>query len=216
MVSRLTLTGTPSADLHPGTDGAPQIGVLALQGAFREHAQALGRLGAEVREVRLPADLADLSGVVMPGGESTTMRRLLAATGLGAALHDFHAAGGALWGTCAGAILLARQVTGDSNVPGLPPTLRLMDIAVQRNAYGRQVDSFTAPLDVVGLDAPFEAFFIRAPVMSGVGGTTEVLAEYDGLPVLVRQGRLMASTFHPELSGDDRLHGLFLELIAQK
>ncbi|MDO4262811.1 MAG: pyridoxal 5'-phosphate synthase glutaminase subunit PdxT [Deinococcus sp.] len=189
------------------------VGVLALQGAFREHAQALTRLGAEVREVRLPADLRGLSGVVMPGGESTTMRRLLAATELHGALRGFHAQGGALWGTCAGAILLARVVAGDSGVPGLPPTLGLLDMAVQRNAYGRQVDSFTAPLNVHGLAAPFEAFFIRAPAITQVGDGVEVLAEHLGQPVAVRQERLLATTFHPELSSDDRFHSLFLELL---
>ncbi|ADY25339.1 Glutamine amidotransferase subunit pdxT [Deinococcus proteolyticus MRP] len=191
----------------------PQVGVLALQGAFREHRQALERLGAEVREVRLPADLAGLSGVVMPGGESTTMRRLLAATGLHGALLEFVQGGGGLWGTCAGAILLARDITGDSDVPGLPPALGLLDMAVQRNAYGRQVDSFTASLNVRGLEAPFEAFFIRAPVITEVGAGVEVLAEHAGQPVAVRGGRLMATTFHPELSGDDSFHRLFLNML---
>lgn len=189
------------------------VGVLALQGAFREHAQALRRLGAEVREIRLPADLAGLQGVVMPGGESTTMRRLLATSGLGTGLCDFYAAGGALWGTCAGAILLSRDIAGDSDVPGLPPALGLLDMAVQRNAYGRQVDSFTAPLTVQGLQAPFEAFFIRAPVITRVGEGVEVLAQHGGQPVAVRQERLLATTFHPELSSDDRFHSLFLELL---
>lgn len=191
----------------------PTVGVLALQGAFREHRQALERLGAEVREVRLPADLAGLKGVVMPGGESTTMRRLLASTGLHGALLEFVQGGGALWGTCAGAILLARDIAGDSGVPGLPPALGLLDMAVQRNAYGRQVDSFTAPLSVKGLDTPFEAFFIRAPAITRVGEEIEVLAKQAGQPVLVRQGRLLASTFHPELSGDDRLHELFVGML---
>ncbi|GHG07400.1 pyridoxal 5'-phosphate synthase subunit PdxT [Deinococcus piscis] len=189
------------------------VGVLALQGAFREHAQALRRLGAEIQEVRLPADLAGLSGVVMPGGESTTMRRLLATRGLDTALCDFHAAGGALWGTCAGAILLARDIAGDSDVPGLPPALGLLDMAVQRNAYGRQVDSFTTPLTVQELQAPFEAFFIRAPAITRVGAGVEVLAQYGGQPVAVREGRLLATTFHPELSGDDGMHRLFLNLL---
>lgn len=191
--------------------GGPPVGVLALQGAFREHQQALERLGAEAREVRLPADLAGLRGLVMPGGESSTMRHLLAATGLGGGIRDFYAAGGALWGTCAGAILLAQDITGDSDSGALPPALGLLDIAVQRNAYGRQVDSFTAPLEVQGLAAPFEAFFIRAPAITRVGEGVEVLAEYAGQPVLVRGERLLVSTFHPELSGDDRIHALFLE-----
>ncbi|WP_409996702.1 pyridoxal 5'-phosphate synthase glutaminase subunit PdxT [Deinococcus sp. Marseille-Q6407] len=142
--------------------------------------------------------------------------RQLTPLSIGDALGQFHAAGGALWGTCAGAILLARDIAGDSDVPGLPPALGMLDIAVQRNAYGRQVDSFTAPLEVQGLETPFEAFFIRAPVITRVGEAAEVLAEYRGQPVLVRQGRLLASTFHPELSGDDRLHRLFLDLLTKQ
>ncbi|WP_278912806.1 pyridoxal 5'-phosphate synthase glutaminase subunit PdxT [Deinococcus wulumuqiensis] len=192
------------------------VGVLALQGAFREHRQRLEQLGAGAREVRLPADLAGLSGLILPGGESTTMVRLLGEYGLWAPLRDFHASGGALWGTCAGAILLASEVTGGS--PSLPPQpgLGLLDITVQRNAFGRQADSFTAPLDVEGLETPFPAVFIRAPVITRVGEAVRALAQVGGQTVHVQQGRVLASSFHPELTEDTRLHRLFLALAGER
>ena len=192
------------------------VGVLALQGAFREHRQRLEQLGAGVREVRLPADLAGLSGLILPGGESTTMVRLLTEGGLWHPLRDFHAAGGALWGTCAGAIVLARKVMGGS--PSLPPQpgLGLLDITVQRNAFGRQVDSFTAPLDIAGLDAPFPAVFIRAPVITRVGPAARALATLGDRTAHVQQGRVLASAFHPELTEDTRLHRVFLGLAGER
>lgn len=197
------------------------VGVLALQGAFREHRQRLEQLGAGVREVRLPADLAGLSGLILPGGESTTMVRLLTAGGLWQPLRDFHASGGALWGTCAGAIVLAREVTGGS--PSLPPQpgLGLLDITVQRNAFGRQVDSFTAPLDITGLGTtglgtPFPAVFIRAPVITRVGPAARALAQVGDRTVHVQQGRVLASAFHPELTEDTRLHRVFLSLAGER
>lgn len=185
-----------------------RVGVLALQGAFREHRQALERLGESVREVRLPRDLVGLRALLLPGGESTTMARLAASTGLDTALKDFHQAGGALWGTCAGAILLAREVRN----PGVQPRLALIDLTVERNAYGRQVDSFEAEVQVNGLGA-FHGVFIRAPRIVRTGPSVEVLAEYRGDPVIARQGRVWVSTFHPELSGDDRLHAEFLRTL---
>lgn len=185
--------------------GPPRVGVLALQGAFREHRQAFERLGEPVVEVRLPRDLTGLRALAMPGGESTTMARLAAAYGLDAALKEFHSAGGALWGTCAGAILLAREIRNAAQ----QPRLGLIDIAVERNAYGRQVDSFEADLEVDGLGT-FHGVFIRSPRIVRAGPGVEVLAEYQGDPVIVRQGPVWASTFHPELSGDDRLHAEFL------
>ncbi len=187
-----------------------RVGVLALQGAFREHRLALERLGAEVVEVRLPRHLEGLSGVVMPGGESSTIAKLLVAYGLDEALTAFAAAGGSLWGTCAGAIVLAAEVVGHPE----QPRLGLIDIAVARNDYGRQVASFEAELDVAGLGSPLRAPFIRAPRVLRVGEGVEVLARLGGDPVLVRQGRVWAGVFHPELSGDDRLHGLFLASLA--
>jgi 5'-phosphate synthase pdxT subunit len=187
-----------------------RVGVLALQGAFREHRQALERLGAEVVEVRLPRHLAGLSGVVMPGGESSTIAKLLVTYGLDEALTGFASAGGSLWGTCAGAIVLAKEVVGYPE----QPRLGLIDIAVARNDYGRQVASFEAELAVAGLASPVCVPFIRAPRIVRVGQGVEVLARLDGDPVLVRQGRVWAGVFHPELSGDDRLHRLFLESLA--
>ncbi|GAA5512202.1 pyridoxal 5'-phosphate synthase subunit PdxT [Deinococcus carri] len=194
---------------------APRIGVLALQGAFREHRQRLESLGAGVREVRLPGDLAGLQGLVIPGGESTTIARLMTDFGLWTPVRDFHAAGGALWGTCAGAILLAREVVGaPPQFGGHQDSLALMDLSVRRNAFGRQVDSFDTPLDVRGLDAPFPAVFIRAPVIERVGAGVEVLARHGDQIVLARQGNLLASSFHPELTPDARLHALFLKMSA--
>lgn len=192
------------------------VGVLALQGAFREHRQTLTGLGARVREVRLPDDLVGLDGLVIPGGESTTISKLIHDFGLRAPLRDFARRGGAIWGTCAGAILLATEVGGaPPQGAGTPPTLGLLEMRVQRNAFGRQVDSFEAPLDVTGLDAPFPAVFIRAPVIEEVGPGVQVLARYHGRTVLVRRGKVLASAFHPELTGDSRLHELFLNLARE-
>lgn len=191
----------------------PQIGVLALQGAYREHRQRLESLGARVTEVRLPGDLVGLDGLIIPGGESTTIARLMGEYGLWAPVRAFHASGGALWGTCAGAILLAREVLGaPPQFGGHQDSLALMDLAVRRNAFGRQVDSFHTALDVQGLDTPFPAVFIRAPSIERVGEGVEVLARHAGTVVLARQGRLLASAFHPELTPDTRLHALFLKL----
>lgn len=193
----------------------PQIGILALQGAFREHRQRFEALGAQVTEVRLPADLAGLGGLVLPGGESTTIARLMTDFGLWEPVRDFHAGGGALWGTCAGAILLAREVYGaPPQFGGHQDSLAVMDLSVRRNAFGRQVDSFHTPLSVPELGAPFPAVFIRAPVIERVGEGVEVLARHAGEIVLARQGRLLASSFHPELTPDVRLHSLFLKMAA--
>ena len=192
-----------------------KIGVLALQGAFREHRRMLESLGVSVREVRLPADLAGLSGLVIPGGESTTMGKLMLDYGLRDPLRDFHAAGGAIFGTCAGAILLSRTVLGAPPQFGHQPSLNLMDISVQRNAFGRQVDSFQTDLEVKGLDTPFPAMFIRAPVIGAVGEGVDVLARQGDQVVLARQGNLLASSFHPELTRDARIHELFLTMIPQ-
>ncbi len=183
----------------------PAVGVLALQGDFAAHAAALREAGGEPREVRLPAHLAGLAGLVLPGGESTTLLRLLASSGLDRALPEFHRAGGAILGTCAGAILLAREVTGP-----VQPSLGLLDITVARNHYGRQVDSFEASASLEGEERPLPLVFIRAPAITRTGPGVEVLAEHGGLPVLVRQGRLLAATFHPELTPDRRVHRMLL------
>lgn len=191
---------------------SPRIGVLALQGAFREHRWALERLGVAVVEVRLPGQLAGLDGVIIPGGESTTMAKLMRDYGLDGALKDFHRSGGALWGTCAGAIELASDIVGFPD----QPRLGLMDMSVVRNDYGRQVASFEADLEIAGLDAPFHALFIRAPRITRVGRGVEVLARYDGDVVAALSERMMATVFHPELLGDDRVHALFVERVCAR
>ncbi len=173
-----------------------RIGVLALQGNFREHAAMLRRLGADVVEVRKPEQLEGLDGLVIPGGESTTFTRLMRLYGLDEAIRDFD---GAVFGTCAGMIVLDRDHLG------------LVDIGVRRNAFGRQAASFETDLEVAGWAKPLRAVFIRAPWVEDVGAGVEVLAEVDGHPVLAREGRYLVSSFHPELTGDTRLHELFLE-----
>jgi 5'-phosphate synthase pdxT subunit len=186
------------------------IGVLALQGAFREHMTALAACGAETRLVRLPADLDGIDGIVIPGGESTTMTMLMERMGLLDALAEVVRGGLPTLGTCAGMIVLAGRITD-----GRPDQVALgaLDIGVRRNGYGRQVDSFEAHLEVSGLDGgPFPGVFIRAPLVEEVGDV-EVLAEHGGRAVAVRQGRVMALAFHPELSGDLRLHREFLRLV---
>lgn len=190
-----------------------KIGVLALQGAFREHKQTLERLNIQVTEVRLPRDLAGLSGLIIPGGESTTMGKLMVDYELLEPIREFSSSGGAIWGTCAGAILLATQIEGVPPQFGTQPSLELMNIKVRRNAFGRQVDSFETPLEVKGLETPFNAVFIRAPVIEEVGQGVEVLSKANGEIVLAKQGKLLASSFHPELTGDSRLHELFLGML---
>ena len=183
-------------------------GVLALQGDFGAHAAALRRLGAPVREVRAWTDLPGLDALVLPGGESTALLRLMGDGPWFDALRSFHDGGGALLGTCAGAILLARDVDPAQ------PSLGLLDVSVARNAYGRQVDSFEARLDSPGFDEPLLGVFIRAPRFTALGPRVEVLARLDGEPVLVRHRRVLAATFHPEIAGEDRVHRMLLELSA--
>jgi pyridoxal 5'-phosphate synthase pdxT subunit len=200
---------TPQAPRPPSVAPArarPRVGVLALQGAFREHRLAFERLGAEVVEVRKPEQLEGLVGVVIPGGESTTMAKLMAAYGLDRALAAFHAAGGGVWGTCAGAIAVASEIAGRSE----QPRLGLLDLTVERNAYGRQIASFEADLDVAGMARPFHGVFIRAPRIVRVGAGLETLAVYDGDAVAVASRGTFATVFHPELSGDDAFHALVL------
>ncbi|MBA3365008.1 MAG: pyridoxal 5'-phosphate synthase glutaminase subunit PdxT [Actinobacteria bacterium] len=178
----------------------PLIGVLAVQGNFREHAAVLRRLGADAVEVRKPEELDALDGLVIPGGESTAITRLIRAYGLEAAIRRFQQP---LLGTCAGMILLDRQHLG------------LMDIDVERNAYGRQVASFEADLELSGEEKPLRGVFIRAPRVTALGPEVEVLAELDGEPVLLREGRFLVASFHPELTDDTRVHERFLELVRQ-
>ena len=177
-----------------------RIGVLALQGNFREHAAMLRRLGVEAVEVRKPDQLEGLDGLVVPGGESTTFLRLMRLYGLDASIREFAQP---VFGTCAGMIVLDREHLG------------LVDIGVDRNAYGRQVASFEADLELAGEETPLRGVFIRAPRVRDVGDDVEVLAERDGEPVLVRQGRFLVASFHPELTEDTRVHELFLDAVRE-
>ena len=175
-----------------------KIGVLAVQGNFREHAAMLRRLGAEPVEIRKPEQLEDVDGLVIPGGESTTFMRLMRLYGLDEAVRRF---GGPILGTCAGMIVLDRNHLG------------LVDVQVERNAWGRQVHSFEADLDVESEDAPLRGVFIRAPWIEDAGPDVEILAEHDGHPVLARHGRVLVAAFHPELTDDTRVHAMFLDLV---
>ena len=190
-----------------------KIGVLAVQGAFIEHEKALARIGAEPVEVRLPEGLEELDGLVIPGGESTTIGKVAGEWGLLEPIRAFAESGRPLWGTCAGMILMAKEVA--DSMPG-QPLLRLMDVAVCRNAFGRQVDSFEAELTVTALgDDPFNAVFIRAPTIETAEPQVEILARLpDGVAVAARQGKLVATAFHPELTPDLRFHRYFLEIVA--
>ncbi|MDP9366063.1 MAG: pyridoxal 5'-phosphate synthase glutaminase subunit PdxT [Chloroflexota bacterium] len=193
------------------------IGILALQGAFAEHRRALGRLDVETREVRLPADLDGVAGVIVPGGESTTIGKHLVRTGLDHAIHERATAGMPIWGTCAGLILLSRDVGDSGSHVGPPqPLLGLMDLRVRRNAFGAQLESFETTLDAPAVAPhPVPAVFIRAPVIEAVGPAVEVLAALpDGRPVAARQGRLLATAFHPELTDDLAFHRYFADLAA--
>ncbi|MBC7250596.1 MAG: pyridoxal 5'-phosphate synthase glutaminase subunit PdxT [Anaerolineae bacterium] len=223
-----------------------RIGVLALQGAFLEHAHVLRRLGVEAIEVRLPQHLDRLDGLIIPGGESTTIGKLAVQYGLLEPIRDMARAGKAIWGTCAGLILLSKELSGPRGQGADPPLLKLMDITVARNAFGRQVDSFETDLAVPALDVvstaeeagrPFHAVFIRAPRIESVGEEVEVLARLepatsagsvrclneacpelgrrvagDGIVVAARQGHLLVTAFHPELTADTRFHRYFLHL----
>jgi pyridoxal 5'-phosphate synthase pdxT subunit len=184
---------------------APLVGVLALQGDFEAHARMLRALGAEVREVRVPADLEGLEGLVIPGGESTTITLGVEREGLAEPLRELARSGTPVFGTCAGMIMLDRSHLG------------IMDIETRRNAFGRQIRSFEADLDIPGVDGPpVRAVFIRAPWVDVCGDDVEVLAEVDGHPVAVRQGNLLVISFHPEIAGEDRLHQLFLRAVRER
>jgi 5'-phosphate synthase pdxT subunit len=184
------------------------VGVLALQGAFAAHIAAIAELGHDGREVRRPEHLVGLDALILPGGESTTMSMLLESSGLFDPVAALVAGGLPVFGTCAGMILLASGVLdGRADQRGFAA----LDITVRRNGYGRQIDSFEADLDVTGLHRSFHAVFIRAPRVVSVGADIEVLAEFDGAAVLCRSGSITVAAFHPELSGDGRLHRMFLE-----
>jgi pyridoxal 5'-phosphate synthase pdxT subunit len=182
-------------------ESALRIGVLAVQGNFREHAAVLRRLGADPVEVRKADELDGLDGLIIPGGESTAITRLMRLYGIEAAIRRFR---GAVFGTCAGMILLDRDHLG------------LVDVAVSRNAYGRQVASFEADLELADEDEPLRGVFIRAPRVTAAGPDVEVLAEHEGEPVLLRDGRFLVASFHPELTDDTRVHERFLQLVEEE
>jgi pyridoxal 5'-phosphate synthase pdxT subunit len=184
---------------------APRVGVLALQGDFAAHARMLRDLGAEAREVRVPADLEGLDGLVIPGGESTTMTLGVAREGLAEPLRDLARSGTPVLGTCAGMIMLDREHLG------------LMDMSCERNAFGRQIRSFEADLEIPGVEGPpVRAVFIRAPWVADHGDAVEVLASVDGHPVAARQDNLLVISFHPEIAGETRLHDLFLAQVRER
>ena len=189
-----------------------KIGVLALQGAFREHLDTLAAIGVEGVRVREPADLDGVSGLILPGGESTTMRQLIERWGLREPILDLAAAGAPIFGTCAGMIVLSRDIEG-----GEPPILPLLDVTVERNAFGRQLDSFEAELAVPVLgDTPVHAVFIRAPIIERTGPGVDVLARLDdGRVVAVRERNVIATSFHPELAGETRFHRLVAAMASE-
>ena len=192
-----------------GNGGEPRIGVLALQGDFREHAEILKTLGVEPVEVRTLEDLEDLAGMIVPGGESTVIGNLMASSGLLDGVRSFFYKGGPLWGTCAGMVLAASATTGPHQ-----PLLGLMNALVERNGFGRQVYSFEKDLDVKGFDEPFTGVFIRAPFFDDVGPGVEVLSEVEGRIVAARGENILVTAFHPELTDDARFHEYFLREVC--
>ena len=188
-----------------------KVGVLALQGDSQAHARVLRGLGAEVRDVRRCAELCDLEGLILPGGESTTLLKLMGDEPWFEQLRRFHDEGGALFGTCAGAILLSREVQRPPQ-----PSLGLLDAVIERNSYGRQADSFVTRIETWEPGGFVEAVFIRAPRFRSLGPVVQVLGRYEEEAVLVRQGRILAATFHPELTSDSRIHRYFLGLVQEE
>ena len=185
-----------------------KIGILALQGDVKEHAEMLRRCKAEPVLVKKPIDLDDVSGLILPGGESTTIAKLLRKQGLDKEIKRRYHGGMPIYGTCAGAILLARTIIKDR-----VPSLDLLDISIKRNEYGRQIDSFETNLNIKEFDKPFKGIFIRAPVIHSIHNGIEILAKLDNNPVLVKKENLLASTFHPELTNDSRIHQFFVDMI---
>ena len=187
-----------------------KIGILAVQGDFAAHSRVLARMGIDQVEVRRAEDMRGLDGLIMPGGESTTMLKFLTEEGLENLIKELARAGKPVFGTCAGAILLAREALNPDQ-----PSLGLIDISVERNAYGRQVDSFIGEVETIFEGDSMEAVFIRAPRISRVGSNVEVLARLEGNPVFVRESNILAATFHPELSADERIHRFFLDMVGE-
>ncbi|HEX5323586.1 MAG TPA: pyridoxal 5'-phosphate synthase glutaminase subunit PdxT [Capsulimonadaceae bacterium] len=198
----------------------PRVAVVSLQGDFERHLARLAEIGAEGYEARLPAEIVSADAVILPGGESTTIGKLLARYELDKAIKNAHNQGKPIYGTCAGLILLARQIEQGTEERGGQNLLGLLDITVERNAFGRQVDSFESSIDAPTLvekgGPPLSAVFIRAPIVTSMGSEVEALGRYNGKVVLVRQGKLLGSAFHPELTGDPRIHRYFLSLIGQE
>ncbi len=192
-----------------GNGDRPRIGILALQGDVREHAEILRRLGVEPVEVTTEGDLEGLAGVIVPGGESTTIGKMLVSSGLLDGLRGYFYRGGPVWGTCAGMVLAASATTGPRQ-----PLLGVMNALVERNGFGRQVHSFEKDLDVEGFDEPFTGVFIRAPFFEDVGPGVEVLSEVEGKVVAARGENILVTAFHPELTDDTRFHEYFLEEVC--
>lgn len=187
-----------------------RIGVLALQGAVREHIVSIEKCGSEAIPVKWPKDLENLDALILPGGESTTMRRLIDRYGLMEPLRKFADSGKPMFGTCAGLILLAAEVVDSEQ-----PHLGVMDVVVERNSFGRQIDSFEADLEVTGLATPFNAVFIRAPHIVSVGPNAEVLCEHNGKIVMARSGQFLGCSFHPELTDDHRITEYFINMVSE-
>jgi pyridoxal 5'-phosphate synthase pdxT subunit len=212
MVAERESAGNPASNLGERASirafAAPIIGILAIQGDFAAHARRIEQLAAQPRFIRTPRDFGGLAGVILPGGESSTHLNLLDEEGLREPLIEFARKGGAIFGTCAGAILLAREVRNPSQA-----SLGLLDITVLRNGYGRQLSSNVCAIPTALNDAPVEMVFIRAPIIESTGPDVEILAQRDGHPILVQQGKILAATFHPELAGDPAVHQHFLSLV---
>ncbi|MFH1642922.1 MAG: pyridoxal 5'-phosphate synthase glutaminase subunit PdxT [Nanoarchaeota archaeon] len=187
-----------------------RVGVLALQGSVVEHKNMLARCEVEPIEVRVPEDIDNIYGLIIPGGESTTISKLIKETGLDREILRKYELGMPIYGTCAGAILLAKNIIGDRL-----PRLGLMDISIKRNDYGRQIDSFETDLEITDFKEPFHGIFIRAPVIDTVHNGAQLLSSHEGKPVLIRQGNLLISTFHPELTDDPRIHQYFVKMIKK-
>jgi 5'-phosphate synthase pdxT subunit len=187
-----------------------KIGVLALQGDFREHICALNKIGVESTEVKTKADLDGIDGLIIPGGESTAIGKLLSKYSLDKAIIKKYKKGMAIYGTCAGAILLAKEIEDSTQ-----PSLGLIDMAIARNAYGRQIDSFEADIHITGMKKPFNAIFIRAPIITKIRNGVKIIAKHKSQPVMLRKDKILISTFHPELTDDLRVHEYFLSIVKE-
>jgi 5'-phosphate synthase pdxT subunit len=191
-------------------DKAPKVGILALQGAVREHVRAVAKAGGDPVQIKWPSELEAVDGLIIPGGESTAIGKMMKKYGFIDAVRLFASQGRPIYGTCAGLILLADRIT-----EGTIPWLRIMDIEARRNAFGRQQESFEADLEITGFDRPFPGIFIRAPLIESAGPEVSVMAEYAGKAVMARQENLLVTAFHPELTDDVRIHSFFVNMIKK-